>query len=127
MGFGAHSINSECDQIKLHKLYVHPRKQRLGIGHRIVKYIANQRREEAFKTITLAVNKRNSNAIAAYRKYGFTHRESVVVDIGHGYQMDDYILELPLVPYSVCSTLTRRNCFPLKASTGESAIIRTRS
>ena len=96
VGFGAHGIHSECDQIKLHKLYVHPRKQRLGIGHRIVEYIANQRREEAFQTIILAVNKGNSKAIAAYRKYGFTHRESVVVDIGHGYQMDDYILELPL-------------------------------
>lgn len=96
VGFGAHGIHSECDQIKLHKLYVHPRKQGLGIGRRIVEYIANQRRGEAFQTIVLAVNKGNSNAIAAYRKYGFTHRESVVVDIGHGYQMDDYILELPL-------------------------------
>ena len=42
----------------------------------------------------LAVNKRNAAAIAAYRKHGFEIVEAVVKDIGGGFVMDDYIMEL---------------------------------
>jgi RimJ/RimL family protein N-acetyltransferase len=42
--------------------------------------------------IALAVNKRNSNAIAAYEKWGFHIEQSVVKDIGNGFVMDDFIM-----------------------------------
>jgi ribosomal protein S18 acetylase RimI-like enzyme len=42
--------------------------------------------------IALAVNKRNSNAIAAYEKWGFHIERSVVKDIGNGFVMDDFIM-----------------------------------
>ena len=44
----------------------------------------------------LAVNKRNTTAIGSYRKYGFVVRESIVDDIGHGFVMDDYVMEKKL-------------------------------
>jgi ribosomal protein S18 acetylase RimI-like enzyme len=42
----------------------------------------------------LAVNKHNAQAIAAYRKNGFRVADAVVKDIGGGFVMDDYIMEL---------------------------------
>ncbi len=44
----------------------------------------------------LQVNKRNANAINSYQKYGFVVREVTVDDIGHGYVMDDYVMEKKL-------------------------------
>ena len=38
------------------------------------------------------MNKHNAGAIAAYRRLGFAMREEVVVDIGNGYVMDDYVM-----------------------------------
>jgi ribosomal protein S18 acetylase RimI-like enzyme len=49
-------------------------------------------------TLILAVNKRNEKAIAAYRKQGFAVRDSVCVDIGNGFVMDDFIMAKPLPP-----------------------------
>lgn len=41
----------------------------------------------------LQVNKRNEKAIRVYRGAGYGVREEVVVDIGSGFVMDDYIME----------------------------------
>jgi ribosomal protein S18 acetylase RimI-like enzyme len=46
--------------------------------------------------VILQVNKRNVNAIASYRKYGFAVRTSTVDDIGRGFVMDDYVMEKKL-------------------------------
>ena len=43
-----------------------------------------------------SVNKRNQQALGAYRRYGFVIREEVVVDIGGGFVMDDYIMTSPI-------------------------------
>jgi ribosomal protein S18 acetylase RimI-like enzyme len=63
-------------EVKIDKLYVHPERQSRGHG-----------------AVILAVNKRNTSAISAYRKYGFDIREAIVKDIGGGFVMDDYIME----------------------------------
>ncbi|MEO8488040.1 MAG: hypothetical protein ABI585_17060, partial [Betaproteobacteria bacterium] len=46
--------------------------------------------------LVLNVNKRNAKAIAAYRACGLATREDVVVDIGGGFVMDDYVMAKPL-------------------------------
>ena len=46
--------------------------------------------------LTLAVNKNNASAIAAYLKHGFRIAEAVTKDIGGGFVMDDYVMERPL-------------------------------
>ncbi len=83
-------------EYKLNKLYIHPAKQRLGIGGMLIARAAARGRELGHKEMILAVNKRNEQAIAAYRKHGFAVRESVCVDIGKGFVMDDFIMEKPL-------------------------------
>lgn len=79
-------------QFKLDKLYIHPAKQRLGIGGMLIARATARGRELGFNEMVLAVNKRNEQAISAYQKHGFSVRESVCVDIGQGFVMDDFIM-----------------------------------
>lgn len=80
------------DALKLDKLYVHPQAQRRGFGERLVEHVSERAARQGYGRVILAVNKRNANAIAAYRKFGFRIIEAVVKDIGGGFVMDDYIL-----------------------------------
>lgn len=78
--------------LKIDKLYVHPAAQRRGCGGQLLDEAARLARREGCSELVLAVNRNNANAIAAYRKYGFTVREAVVKDIGGGFVMDDYVM-----------------------------------
>lgn len=92
-GFYACQLAGAEGEMKLDKLYVHPSHQRKGLGGRLMTHACELARSQDCHTLMLAVNKRNENAIAAYRKYGFTIRESVCVDIGGGFVMNDYLME----------------------------------
>ena len=50
------------------------------------------------RTIWLTVNRRNERAIGAYRRTGFREVRAQVTDIGGGYVMDDYVMELETTP-----------------------------
>jgi diamine N-acetyltransferase len=91
LGFASYGPVAAAE-MKLHKLYVHPQWQRHGLGGRLLAHVETQARQRGFRTLILAVNKGNHQAIAAYRKHGFAVRESVVSDIGGGFVMDDYIM-----------------------------------
>lgn len=90
LGFA--SYGSAADEMKLHKLYVHPQHQRRGLGGALLRQVERASRDRGFVTLMLTVNKRNTAAIAAYRKHGFHIRESAIVDIGGGFVMDDYVM-----------------------------------
>jgi diamine N-acetyltransferase len=81
-----------ADAMKLDKLYVDPRLQRQGFGQCLLERAVAKARGRHCKRITLAVNKRNAQAIAAYGKHGFKIVESVIKDIGGGFVMDDYVM-----------------------------------
>ena len=88
------------NEMKLHKLYVDPAQQRKGFGSLLLQQVEADSRGRGFQTLILAVNKANHQAIAAYRKNGFNIRESVVVDIGQGFVMDDYVMAKALGPFT---------------------------
>lgn len=81
-----------ADAMKLDKLYVDPACQRQGLGGRLLERALAMARSRQCNRLMLAVNKRNSQAIAAYGKHGFRTVESVVKDIGGGFVMDDYVM-----------------------------------
>jgi diamine N-acetyltransferase len=91
-GFASYGPTPNNDELKLHKLYVHPDCQRRGYGARLLNRVESVARERGLASVVLTVNKRNAKAIAAYRKNGFTIRESIVTDIGGGFVMDDYVM-----------------------------------
>jgi ribosomal protein S18 acetylase RimI-like enzyme len=81
---------------KLHKLYVDPAHQRRGLGRGLVARVEELARAAGAGRLTLNVNKRNDAAVAAYRRWGFEVTSAVVLDIGGGFVMDDWIMEKAL-------------------------------
>jgi ribosomal protein S18 acetylase RimI-like enzyme len=95
-GFAAWLVVSEGSEVKLDKLYVDIARQRSGIGTMLIEATLRHAREAGAGSVVLNVNKKNAGAIAAYRKRGFSVRESIVVDIGNGFVMDDYVMQRPV-------------------------------
>lgn len=88
-----HLVEGGRNELKLDKLYVDPELQRQGIGGALIASARARGRALGAGALVLAVNKHNDQAIAAYRKHGFVVRESVRVDIGQGFVMDDFIMQ----------------------------------
>jgi ribosomal protein S18 acetylase RimI-like enzyme len=95
-GFASYFLTGAAGEIKIDKLYVHPRYQRRGHGGRLIAHIEGVARAQGCGRLVLAVNKGNRNAIAAYLKHGFHVAAAAVKDIGGGFVMDDYILVKPV-------------------------------
>ena len=91
VGFASFHVQ-ESGELKIDKLYVHPGRQRQGIGGALIEQACEVAQSRGSASVVLAVNKRNHSAIAAYRKHGFEIREAVVKDIGDGFVMDDYVM-----------------------------------
>jgi ribosomal protein S18 acetylase RimI-like enzyme len=53
-------------------------------------------RQRNLTSIWLTVNRYNENTIAVYKKKGFETIRTQVADIGEGYVMDDYVMELKI-------------------------------
>lgn len=94
VGFAHARIKTET--CKLDKLYIHPDYQRCGIGQALLNDIKTFARDHAAKSLSLQVNRGNTAAIAAYQKHGFLIREARVFDIGGGFVMDDYVMDMLL-------------------------------
>lgn len=84
------------DVLFLSKLYILVSKRNLGLGTQTILFISKLAQSNELKTVTLTVNKNNSDAILAYKKNGFKVIGEVCADIGGGYVMDDYQMELTL-------------------------------
>ena len=80
---------------KLHKLYLRPSLKQKGAGTFIIEQISNQARSMGLTSIYLNVNKHNS-AVEFYLKKGFIKDHEIILDIGNGYVMDDYVMRLKL-------------------------------
>lgn len=85
-----------CDCAKLHKLYLDPAYHGRGIGTLALRYVIEETRSKGFKVLHLNVNRNNAAAIRAYERNGFRKIEETVTDIGSGYVMDDFVMELTL-------------------------------
>lgn len=90
---GYASITMQNQPTKLDKLYVMPGFQKLGIGEKFLQFL--EKLIGPKNEIILNVNKANP-AFHFYTKQGFTIKESLILDIGGGFVMDDYILSKKL-------------------------------
>lgn len=81
---------------KLHKLYVLGSEQGKGGGKALITYIKAAIQQQGAQYLELQVNRHN-NAVSFYKHLGFHIRETADFDIGHGYFMNDYIMQIDLV------------------------------
>jgi len=82
----------------LSKVYLLHEARGQGRFRQMLEYLRGLCREVGARTIWLTVNRRNERAIGAYRRAGFREVRAQVTDIGGGYVMDDYIMELETTP-----------------------------
>ncbi len=88
---GYFSVKKEGKELFLSKVYVLSLFRGQGHGHACFSYIEEYARQYGCERIRLTVNKFNSLAIMTYEGLGFNRVDSIVMDIGGGFVMDDYV------------------------------------
>lgn len=78
---------------KLHRIYLVPESKGRGIGRTAIDFLKEKVVSAADRKIILNVNKNNA-AKKFYESQGFKVSNEVVVNIGNGFVMDDYEMEL---------------------------------
>ena len=66
-----------------------------GVGKILMNEVVNLTSKEGGQSLQLNVN-RNNKAKDFYLKAGFNIKETVDLDIGNGFFMNDYVMELPI-------------------------------
>jgi RimJ/RimL family protein N-acetyltransferase len=94
---GYFAIKPEEDSLFISKFYLHPNARGNGYGRTMLTFIKEQAESGNLSKLRLTVNKYNTNSISAYEKMGFVKKEAAVFDIGNGYVMDDFVMELFLM------------------------------
>ena len=93
-GYLALVPNKSENKLMISKIYVDIDYRGLSLGTKLLEFTIKKAKTESFRTIWLTVNKYNTNSIKWYEKKGFRIKKEIVMDIGNGYVMDDYLLEL---------------------------------
>ena len=78
---------------QLSKLYLLYSVRGRGLGRELLANIESLCLKMDIERLWLTVNRHNSGPISAYQKMGFSKTDEVVMDIGGGYVMDDFIME----------------------------------
>ena len=97
-GFASLGPGLAQGEMQLHKCYLLPKLHGRGYGSLLLRHCEREAVRVGARRLVLTVNKHNVNAIAAYQRNGFKKLDAVVVDIGGGFVMDDFVMakELPV-------------------------------
>ncbi len=85
---------AEEERVFISKLYVKAQWRGRGLGKQLFSIAKNFALVKKKSKLYLTVNKHNSLAIQTYEAMGFETIADVVKDIGGGFVMDDYVMEL---------------------------------
>ena len=102
IGFAGFEPHHTAGRSRLHKLYVLPAVKGMGVGHALLEAVVMAAMKAGDSAVELNVNKHNP-AKDFYARHGFTIERDEVIDIGHGFVMDDHVMVRPLQPDSVNS------------------------
>lgn len=95
VGFAGYSPTEEQGVFKLHKLYVLPNTQKEGAGKALLTHVMEHAQSAGATRLQLNVNRFN-NAKQFYEKKGFQVIREEDNDIGCGFFMNDYVMEISL-------------------------------
>ena len=94
--FGYLGIQMKEREAFLSKIYIASRRRGRGEGKVAMNFARQFAQAQGASVLSLTVNKFNTNTIEAYYKMGFVKTGENAADIGGGYVMDDYLMELCL-------------------------------
>jgi ribosomal protein S18 acetylase RimI-like enzyme len=86
----------ESEKVYISKIYLKVETRGKGLGKILLNRAVEIAKENNKKSIYLNVNKLNSDSIAFYKRNGFQKIDEGVFEIGNGFVMDDFILELDI-------------------------------
>ena len=97
MGFACYSKEINLPSTyQLHKLYLLPNQQGKNVGTMLLNFVLNEIKKTAEKSVLqLNVNRQN-NAVNFYLKKGFSILHKEDNDIGNGYFMNDYVMQIDI-------------------------------
>jgi len=84
------------NQTKIHKIYILPTAQGMGIGRKLMEAVEIAAREQGDEQLLLNVNKYN-DAEQFYQHLGFRVSKMENIDIGNGFLMEDKVMAKHLV------------------------------
>lgn len=93
---GYTAVKPEQTKMFLSKLYLFSDYRGKGYARKAVEELKKISAEHGKSAIHLTVNRNNNRAIEAYKKLGFVVTGTQVADIGDGYVMDDFLMELKI-------------------------------
>jgi ribosomal protein S18 acetylase RimI-like enzyme len=95
VGFASFSAHKNSSVFHLNKIYVLPGLQGKNIGKQILHYVISEIKKSGATALQLNVNRHN-RALHFYEKQGFKIIREEDIDIGSGYFMNDYVMELTI-------------------------------
>lgn len=93
---GYTAIKNDVDKLFLSKLYLQKEHRGKGYASSVFAQLIEIGCNRNLNAIWLTVNRYNEDTIAVYKKKGFETIRTQVADIGEGYVMDDYVMELKI-------------------------------
>lgn len=94
VGFTGGHNEPETNRFFISKIYLFPDARGYGFARRAIEFYEDLCFARGFDAMYLTVNKYNELGIRAYEGTGFETIDAVETDIGSGFIMDDYIMEL---------------------------------
>jgi ribosomal protein S18 acetylase RimI-like enzyme len=89
---GFASVSNEGNNVfQLNKLYILPNTQKTGVGKSLIQIIIEHAKQNGGAQIILRVNKQNK-AKLFYERQGFSILNESILELEHGFVMDDYIM-----------------------------------
>lgn len=89
-------VKPEENRLFLSKLYVAEEARGKGVSSILLQEAITFARSLQLSSIYLTCNKYNENSLAVYRHKGFTTIDAIQSDIGQGFIMDDYVMQLDI-------------------------------
>jgi diamine N-acetyltransferase len=96
-GYASYTRLNETGDFKLNKIYVDTRDQGKGLGRTLINELIVRIKTAGGRNLELNVNK-NNKAVGFYKAMGFRVKREELLDIGSGYFMDDYVMEITINP-----------------------------
>lgn len=87
------SVKKQKDSLFLSKIYIAKEFRGQGFGKQAMDFVSSWAIQLKCKSVSLGVNRFNTNSIEAYKKMGFKIVGEMITDIGKGFVMDDYKME----------------------------------